>query len=121
MRNSTARFAIAGFILYSINTSAQLKELTTDQMLKGNTIRTKLPMWELMMKNVYSLNTYSLSLEDFKLNVLYADDTSGADYNYLPVKDVGAFANGNPLIRVLGLDKLNRQQDAKPDGILGTQ
>lgn len=87
------------------------------KMLKGNTIRTRLPMWNLMMKNIYSLNTYSLSLEDFKLNVLYADDTSGADYNYLPVKDVGTFANGNPLIRVLGLDKLNRQQEAKPDGI----
>jgi cell surface protein SprA len=88
------------------------------KMLKGNTIRTKLPMWDLMMKNIYTLNTYSLSLEDFKLNVLYADDTSGADYNYLPVQNaVPAFANGNPLIRVLGLDKLNRQQEAKPDGI----
>ncbi|MBS3914184.1 MAG: cell surface protein SprA [Bacteroidetes bacterium] len=87
------------------------------KMLKGNTIRTKLPMWNLMMKNIYSLNSYSLSLEDFKLNVIYADDTSGADYNYLPVKDVGAFKNGNPLIRVLGLDKLNRQMEAKPDGI----
>lgn len=86
------------------------------KMLKSNTIRTRLPMWNLMMKNIYSLNTYSLSLEDFKLNVIYADDTSGADYNYLPVKE-GAFANGNPLIRVLGLDKLNRQQEAKPDGI----
>lgn len=86
------------------------------KMLKGNTIRTKLPMWDLMMKNIYSLNTYSLSLEDFKLNVIYADDTSGADYNYLPA-NVGAFKNGNPLIRVLGLDKLNRQQEAKPDGI----
>lgn len=89
------------------------------KMLKGNTIRTQLPIWDLMMKNIYSLNTYSLSLEDFKLNVIYADDTSGADYNYLPVggADVPALANGNPLIRVLGLDKLNRQQEAKPDGI----
>lgn len=88
------------------------------KMLKGNTIRTRLPMWNLMMKNIYTLNTYSLSLEDFKLNVIYADDTSGADYNYLPVRDaVPAFANGRPLIRVLGLDKLNRQQEAKPDGI----
>lgn len=86
------------------------------KMLKGNTIRTKLPMWDLMMKNIYSLNSYNLSLEDFKLNVIYADDSSGADYNYLPVKE-GAFAGGNPLIRVFGLDKLNRQQEAKPDGI----
>lgn len=88
------------------------------KMLKGNTIRTRLPIWDLMMKNIYTLNTYSLSLEDFKLNVIYADDTSGADYNYLPIRDaIPAFSNGNPLIRVLGLDKLNRQQEAKPDGV----
>ncbi|MBL7811639.1 MAG: cell surface protein SprA [Bacteroidetes bacterium] len=88
------------------------------KMLKGNTIRTRLPIWRLMMKNIYTLNTYSLSLEDFKLNVIYHADTSGTDYNYLPVRDaVPAFANGNPLIRVLGLDHLNRQYEAKPDGI----
>ena len=89
------------------------------KMLKGNTIRTRIPIWDLMMKNIYSLNTYSLSLEDFKLNVIYADDTSGADYNYIPVgtANVPKLANGKPLIRVLGLDKLNRQQEAKPDGI----
>lgn len=88
------------------------------KMLKGNTIRTRLPMWDLMMKNIYTLNTYSLSLEDFKLNVIYADDTSGADYNYLPIREgAPAFAGGNPLIRILGLDKLNRQQEAKPDGV----
>lgn len=89
------------------------------KMLKGNTIRTRLPIWDLMMKNIYSLNTYSLSLDDFKLNVIYADDTSGADYNYLPVgtANLPSLANGLPLIRVFGLDKLNRQQEAKPDGI----
>lgn len=89
------------------------------KMLKGNTIRTQLPIWDLMMKNIYSLNTYSLSLEDFKFNVIYADDTSGADYNYMPVgtANLPQLANGLPLIRVLGLDKLNRQQEAKPDGI----
>ena len=86
------------------------------KMLKANTIRTKLPIWKLMMKNIYSLNTYNLSLDEFKLQVLYADDTSGADYNYLPIKNIPAFENGNPLIRVLGLDKLNRQLEAKPDG-----
>lgn len=89
------------------------------KMLKGNTIRTRLPMWKLMMKNIYALNTYSLSLEDFKLNIIYADDTTGGDYNYLPIGSANCpnLANGNPLIRVLGLDKLNRQQEAKPDGV----
>ena len=89
------------------------------KMLKSNTIRTRLPIWRLMMKNIYALNTYSLSLEDFKLNVIYSDDTTGADFNYLPVGNANApaLANGNPLIRVFGLDKLNRQQEGKPDGI----
>ncbi len=89
------------------------------KMLKGNTIRTRLPMWRLMMKNIYSLNTYSLTLEDFKLNVIYADDTSGADYGYLPVgnADLPYLKGAQPLIRVFGLDKLNRQQEAKPDGV----
>lgn len=89
------------------------------KMLKGNTIRTRLPMWKLMMKNIYALNTYSLSLEDFKLNLIYADDTTGGDYNYLPIGNANcpALINGNPLIRVMGLDKLNRQQEAKPDGV----
>ena len=89
------------------------------KMLKGNTIRTRLPIWRLMMKNIYSLNTYSLTLEDFKLNVIYADDTSGADYGYLPVgnADLPYLKGAQPLIRVFGLDKLNRQQEAKPDGV----
>jgi cell surface protein SprA len=89
------------------------------KMLKGNTIRTRLPLWKLMMKNIYALNTYSLSLEDFKLNLIYADDTTGGDYNYLPIGSANcpSLVNGNPLIRVMGLDKLNRQQEANPDGV----
>ena len=55
------------------------------KMLKGNTIRTRLPMWKLMMKNIYALNTYSLSLEDFKLNIIYADDTPGATITIYPL------------------------------------
>ena len=87
------------------------------KMLKGPIIRTRIPIWDLMMKNVYNLNTYNLSTQDFKLNVIYADDTSGADYNFLPVNDIPVFADGNPLLRVLGLDRVNRQQEAKPDGV----
>jgi cell surface protein SprA len=58
-------------------------------------------------------------LEDFKLNLIYADDTTGGDYNYLPIGNANcpSLVNGNPLIRVMGLDKLNRQQEAKPDGV----
>lgn len=102
---------------FSRDLPQQNNEMLYVKMLKPTTIRVKVPIWDLMMKNVYSLNTYSLSLEDFKLNVIYADDTSGADYNYIPRQDVPAFANGRPLLQVFGLDKLNRQREAKPDGV----
>jgi len=87
------------------------------KMLKSPITRTRVPIWNLMMKNIYALNTYNLSTNDFKLNVIYADDTSGADCNFLPVKDIPAFADGRPLLRVFGLDRINRQQEAKPDGV----
>ena len=102
---------------FSRDLPQQNNELLYVKMLKPTTIRVRVPIWDLMMKNIYSLNTYSLSLEDFRLNVIYADDTSGADYNYIPRQDIDAFKNGRPLLQVFGLDKLNRQQEAKPDGV----
>ena len=98
--------------------SAGSKNLVAE-LLKATNPALEYPTWDLMMKNIYALNTYSLSLEDFKLNLIYADDTTGGDYNYLPIGNANCpnLINGNPLIRVMGLDKLNRQQEAKPDGV----
>jgi cell surface protein SprA len=102
---------------FSRDINQQEQDLLFVKMLKPTTIRVKVPIWDLMMKNIYNLNTYSLSLEDFKFNIIYADDTSGADYNYIPRNDVQAFAGGRPLLQVFNLDRLNRQQEGKPDGV----
>lgn len=37
------------------------------KLLRGTTIDTELPMWDLMMKNVYSLGAFNISQEDFSL------------------------------------------------------
>ncbi|MCK9482329.1 MAG: cell surface protein SprA [Bacteroidia bacterium] len=87
------------------------------KMLKSTTVRTKIPMWKLMMKNIYSLNTSNLNLEDFYIDVIYADDPSGADLNYLPVQNIPGISGGVPLLTVFNLDRINRQQEAKPDGV----
>ncbi|MES2618158.1 MAG: cell surface protein SprA [Bacteroidota bacterium] len=87
------------------------------KMLKGNIIRTRIPMWELMMKNIYSLGSFNINASDLKFDVIYNDDPSGADLNYLPVKDIPGLSEGNPLIRVLNMDRINRQAEAKPDGV----
>ena len=46
-------------------------------------------MWDLMMKNIYSINSNQISPSDFMMNVYYRDGSGKV--NYLPntnVKDV---------------------------------
>ncbi|MCB0736197.1 MAG: cell surface protein SprA, partial [Bacteroidetes bacterium] len=86
------------------------------KMLKGRAVRTDLPIWDLMMKNVYSLNYGRIEQEDFRLEVIYADDESGADMPYIPEPSEPNL-NGKQLIRVLQLDKVNKQQVPTPDGV----
>lgn len=82
------------------------------KLLKGTTIRTDLPIWDLMMKNIYSLNAFQLSQQDFILNIVYNDVLTG-NKNFIPE---GSLA-GQQLIQVLGLDRLNTQLEPQPDGI----
>jgi cell surface protein SprA len=82
------------------------------KLLKSTTNNPKLPIWELMMKNVYSLNSGNIGKESFKLNVFY-QDAGGAEKRYLPEGP----NSGTPLISLLNLDRLNNQNDPQPDGI----
>ena len=54
------------------------------KMLKGTTLSPRLPTWDLMMKNIYSLGSGKLDTKDFELHVLYQDDETGNSINYLP-------------------------------------
>ncbi len=83
------------------------------KLLKSTTLDTKSPLWDLMMKNVYNLNAYQISPDDFILNVLYTGDDEGVANGFF---NLGS-QQGIPLIRLLGVDKLNKQQDPVPDGI----
>lgn len=83
------------------------------KLLKSTTLDTKSPLWDLMMKNVYSLNAYQVSEEDFILNVLYTGDDEGVANGFF---NLGSQKN-IPLIRLLHLDSLNKQKDPVPDGI----
>ncbi|MFM9945630.1 MAG: cell surface protein SprA, partial [Bacteroidia bacterium] len=86
------------------------------KMIKSTITNTRWPLWDLMMKNIYSLNTYNVQSQDFTLNVVYADDKS-ADLNYLPVAPAETRIFEKQLITVLNLDKMNKQTEAKPDGV----
>lgn len=82
------------------------------KMLKSNDIDVTHPIWNLMMKNVYALNTFNLKSEDFRLDVTYANDKSGVLLNYLPDGKL----KEEILLRVFNLDKVNLNQAAQPDG-----
>lgn len=88
------------------------------KLLKATSQRTNLPLWDLMMKNVYSLKTkdgsYVTSIQpgDFELNVLYEEPSLGKK-RFLPEGP----SQGVPLISVLNLDRLNTRNDPMPDGV----
>lgn len=82
------------------------------KMLRGTTISPKLPMWRLMMKNVYALGAYQMQKNKFKLNIKYLSDTTGIEINYLPV---GIISN-KPLLQVMNLDRIDSNEASNPDG-----
>ncbi|MBW7912596.1 MAG: cell surface protein SprA [Taibaiella sp.] len=82
------------------------------KMLKTTSPSPRLPIWDLMMKNVYALGGLGVSKDEFRLNVLY-QDPGGGEKRYLPEGEKA----GVPLITTLNLDRLNFQNDPAPDGI----
>ncbi|MFN3802090.1 cell surface protein SprA [Belliella pelovolcani] len=83
------------------------------KMLRPARINTRIPTWDLMMKNVYNLNASQIQREGFQLQVIYRDDRTGLDN---PSLLEGQNIKNIPLIRVTGLDNLNPQNDPAPDG-----
>ena len=79
----------------------------------ANLLTRNLPTWDLMMKNIYPLNASQLSRDNFQLQIIYKDDVTGVDLNSLKE---GARLKNQPLIQVLGLDRVNPNNDRNPDG-----
>lgn len=82
------------------------------KMLKSTTSTPKLPMWKLMMKNVYSLGAYQVQKSNFKFNIKYISDTTGTQIVYIPA---GKISN-TPLVQVMNLDRLDSNNRSNPDG-----
>jgi len=83
------------------------------KLLKSTAQNTTIPLWDLMMKNVYAIGGYQVNPEDFRLDILYKSDELGVPAGYLLEGDL----KGIPLIRVLNMDNLNANGDPEPDGV----
>ncbi|MGN6166342.1 MAG: cell surface protein SprA, partial [Flavisolibacter sp.] len=86
------------------------------KLLKATSQRTNLPIWDLMMKNVYSVGFGQLERNDFRLDVTYEEPSAG-DKRYLPPSSgmIDQY-KGVPIIQLDNLDRLNNQNDPQPDG-----
>lgn len=101
-----------------VDSASGVQKVLFLKLLKATSARTQLPIWDLMMKNIYTLKSdngdylSSLDRTDFQLNVLY-DEPGGGQKRYLPEGNQA----GVPLLTLLNLDRLNNQNDPQPDGV----
>ncbi|HSP83334.1 MAG TPA: cell surface protein SprA, partial [Gillisia sp.] len=83
------------------------------KLLKSTVTNVNEPIWDLMMKNIYSLGAFQLERDDFRLNILYTDPqplnyiTPVAGANVPLPEDVAE----TTLLRVFNLDRLNFTND----------
>ncbi|WP_415325484.1 cell surface protein SprA [Chryseobacterium sp. MMS23-Vi53] len=89
--------------------------LVTKLLRPNNNLDVTSPMWQLMMKNIYSLDAGQVSQDGFILNVLYRDPQSGGKVNYLPVNNNDQIRS-TPLIKLLNWDRLNVNGDLQNNG-----
>lgn len=83
------------------------------KLLKNETLKTNLPIWDLMMKNIYSLGAYQISRNDFRLNIFRLDEASGVEK---PQMTEGTNTGGKLWLQLANVDNLNQQNDRKSDG-----
>nr|WP_317194056.1 cell surface protein SprA [Luteirhabdus pelagi] len=87
------------------------------KMLKSNITNVQEPVWDLMMKNIYSIGAFQLEREDFRMNILYTDPSP---LNYITAAEGAATlpedVEDTVLLRVFDLDRLNFNNDPQQGG-----
>ncbi len=85
------------------------------KLLRSEIINTTIPLWDLMMKNIYSLGAYQMSQDGFRLELLYRDDATGVPTNILQnANTVGV--SERTLLNIFNVDILDQNQFSVPEG-----
>ncbi|WP_292009241.1 cell surface protein SprA [Chryseobacterium sp.] len=99
--------------VYKVGEFSEESTVLVTKVLKPNsTVKTSSPMWNLMMKNIYSLDASQVNKDGFILNVYYRDSQTGGKVNYLPNTSV---QNTN-LLNLFNWDRLNSNGDIQNNG-----
>ncbi|MBW8362763.1 MAG: cell surface protein SprA [Kaistella sp.] len=103
--------------VYKVGEFSEESAVLVTKVLKPNSnVKTTSPMWNLMMKNIYSLEANQVNQDGFLLNIYYRDPQTGGKVNYLPNTTV----QDTNLLKLLNWDRLNLNNDLQANGgILG--
>ena len=85
------------------------------KLLKSTALNTRLPIWGLMMKNVYNIGAFQVNREDFILNILYSGNENTVPTGYFTDGPEGI--SGVPLLRIFNFDNLDPQSNPPHDGL----
>ncbi len=83
------------------------------KMLRSTTNNVSLPMWDLQMKNVYSLGSSGIQRDGFLMRIIYRDDSTGVDN---PALRQGRRVANRQLTQLLNADRLNPANELIADG-----
>lgn len=85
------------------------------KLLRSEILNTSLPVWDLMMKNVYSLGAFQMSQDGFRFELLYNDDATGVPINILQNAQTAGVSD-RTLLNLFKLDILDQNQFFVPEG-----
>ena len=87
------------------------------KLIKSSSVNVNEPVWDLMMKNIYSIGAFQLEQDNFRLNILYTDPsplnyiTPAAGSAQFPATPLPEDVDQTTLLRVFNLDRLNFNND----------
>ena len=83
------------------------------KLLKPTIINPKRKIWDLMMKNVYSIGAYQVGQEGFRMNILYNNPQTSVLIPYFPFEGV----KDEQLVQLLEMDRINYNYQPFADGV----
>lgn len=83
------------------------------KLLKPTITNPRNKVWDLMMKNVYSIGAYQVDQQGFRLNMLYNNPETSVLVPFFPMSGV----DDKQIVTLLEMDKLNQNQQPFSDGV----
>jgi cell surface protein SprA len=83
------------------------------KLLKPTITNPKNKIWDLMMKNVYSIGAYQVGQQGFRMNFLYNNPATSLPVPFFPMTGV----DDRLLVELLDMDKINQNNQPFSDGV----